>query len=104
MAKYYGKIGFRETIETVPDVYVEKITERNYYGDVLSDAVRVDASDKINKDISVSKRISIILDTYAEKNCFDIVWCEFMGKKWSISSVDIYYPRLILSLGGIYNE
>lgn len=34
MAKFYGPVGYAETVETAPGVYVEKITERMYFGDL----------------------------------------------------------------------
>ena len=30
MAKYYGVIGYAETVETAPGLYEEQLTERNY--------------------------------------------------------------------------
>ena len=34
MAKWFGKIGYAETVETAPGVWVEHIVEREYYGDL----------------------------------------------------------------------
>ena len=31
-------------------------------------------------------------------------YVEFMGAKWKISSVEVQYPRLILTVGGVYND
>ena len=36
MAKFYGVIGYAETLETSPGVWTEQITERNYYGDLIN--------------------------------------------------------------------
>lgn len=30
MAKFYGAIGFADTVETEPGIYEERITERSY--------------------------------------------------------------------------
>lgn len=104
MAKYYGKIGYSEMTETAPDVYQEQIVEREYYGDVIRDTRRWVSSSHLNDDLNISNRISIISDPYAYHNFHSIRWCEYMGTKWKVTSVEVAYPRLILDLGGVYNE
>lgn len=103
MAKWYGKIGFGVTEETKPGVWEENITERNYYGDVIRNTRRLQTADKINDDINVGNEISIIADPYAIQNFYTMKYAEFMGAKWKITNVDVQRPRLILSLGGLYN-
>lgn len=103
MAKWYGKIGFGVTEETKPGVWEENITERNYYGDVIRNTRRMQTADKINDDINVGNEISIIADPYAIQNFYTMKYAEFMGAKWKITNVDVQRPRLILSLGGLYN-
>ena len=34
MAKFYGKIGYAETVETKPGVWRPKIIEKPYFGDL----------------------------------------------------------------------
>ena len=105
MARYYGKIGFGQDVETAPDVHEYKVTERTYYGDLLRNFKRTQTSgDKLNDDISISNQISIIADPYATHNFHAMLYATFMGTKWKITDVEVQYPRLILSLGGVYNE
>ena len=104
MAKFYGKIGFAEMAETAPGVWVENITEREYYGDVNRNIRRLQTGMGLNDDISVSNEISIVSDPYANENFHSMRYVRYMGAKWKISSVDVQYPRLILTLGGEYNE
>lgn len=104
MPKWFGKIGFGVTEETKPGVWTESITEREYYGDVVRNSRRLQTSDKVNDDIVVSNEISILADPYANENFHAIRWADFMGSKWKVTNVDVQYPRLILSLGGVYNE
>ena len=104
MAKFYGKIGFAEMAETAPGVWVENITEREYYGDVNRNIRRLQTGMGLNDDISVSNEISIVADPYANENFHSMRYVRYMGAKWKISSVDVQYPRLILTLGGEYNE
>jgi hypothetical protein len=103
MAKWYGKIGYAETAEVRPGVFKEQITEREYFGDVLQNTRRLQTSDKVNDDINVSNRISIIADPFANENFHSMRYLSFMGTKWKVATVEVSYPRLILTLGGVYN-
>ena len=104
MAKFHGAIGYAETKETEPGIWKELITERTYFGDVLEDNVRRDAnSDSTNDDLKISNRISILADPYAIQSFHLIKYVEFMGTKWKVASGKVSYPRLILTLGGVYN-
>lgn len=103
MGKWFGKIGYAVTEETTPGVWVEQITERIYYGDIIRNTRRLQTSDKLNDDINVSNEISIVADPFARDNFHAMRYIEFMGTRWKVSSVEVQYPRLILSLGGVYN-
>ena len=103
MAKWFGKIGFAETKETKPGVWEEIITVREYYGDVTRNTGRCQSSENLTDHIIVSNDISIVADPYAIQNFHSIRYIEFMGTKWKIDNVEVSYPRLILTLGEIYN-
>ena len=103
MAKYYGVIGYAETVETAPGVYEEQITERNYYGELVRNTRRLQTSDQVNDDINIANEISIIADPFATQNFHAMRYVEFMGAKWKITNVEVRYPRLILTIGGLYN-
>lgn len=104
MARFYGKVGYGLTVETAPDVWSDVITERDYYGDVLNDTVSFEESDKVNDDLRLSSRISIVADPYALGNFSDIKYVlDAGGVYWSVTSVEVQRPRLILSTGGVYN-
>lgn len=103
MAKFYGVVGFVDTIETEPGIWEEKVTERTYSGDLVRNSRRLQSSDSVNESITISNEISIIADPYAEQNFHAIRYAVFMGTKWKIESVDVQYPRLTLTMGGKYN-
>ena len=103
MAKWFGKIGFAETKETSPGVWSEEIVGHEYYGDVLRNSRRLQASDKLNDDINISNEISIVADPFANNNFHSMRYIEFMGAKWKITNVEVKYPRLVLTIGGLYN-
>lgn len=104
MAKFFGKVGFSETIETVPSVWEERISERNYYGDVLTKNWRRADSQGVNDDTKINNRISIVADEKALTSFHLMRWVEWFGIKWKISNIDIQPPRIILTLGDVYNE
>ena len=103
MAKFYGKVGYANTVETKPGVYEEQIVERSYYGDLIRNTRRLQSADQVNDDINISNEISIVADPYATNNFHTMRYAVFMGTKWKISNVEVSYPRLILTLGGVYN-
>lgn len=103
MAKYYGNIGYAETAETNPGVWTEQIVERSYYGDMIRNTRRLQSAEQVNDNINIANDLSIIADPYAINNFHSMRYAEFMGAKWKISNVEVQYPRLILTLGGLYN-
>lgn len=103
MAKFCGVIGYAETIEQSRGVWVDQITERKYYGDLVRNTRRLQTSDKLNDDIEIANEISIVADPFAYENFHNIKYVEFMGTKWKVSNIEVQYPRLILTLGGLYN-
>ena len=103
MGKFYGSIGYAETVETSPGVWVEQVTERKYYGDVNRDSRRLQSANQLNDNINVSSEISIVADPYAYNHFHSMRYVEFMGAKWKISTVEPKPPRLILTLGGLCN-
>lgn len=103
MAKFYGIIGYEITEETEPGIYEEKIVENAYIGDVIKNSRRLQDAGKVNDDITVSNRISIIADPFANNNFHSMRYVEIMGAKWKVTEVEVEYPRLILTVGGLYN-
>lgn len=104
MAKFYGAIGFVNTVETSPGIWVEEVEERNYYGDILRIAHRHQVVDKLNDDVTINNQISIVSDPYAYENFFAMKFVRWMGSPWKITNVEVQRPRLVLTLGGLYNE
>ena len=103
MAKFYGKVGYAETVETALGVWEEVIRTRKYYGDVQRYVRKLDNSSNVNDDVTVGNIISIIADAEAVDHFFAIRYVEWMGAKWKVTNVEVTPPRLILTLGGVYN-
>ena len=105
MAKFFGKIGYAVSTEVSPGVWEDVMSAREYFGDIVKDHSRWHTNpDTVNDDLSLSNQISIIADPYANQNFQQMRYVEFMGGLWKITSVEaIDRPRLLLSLGGVYN-
>lgn len=103
MAKWSGKIGFADVVETAPGVWKEQITERKYFGEMNPNTRRLQSADQVNDDINIANKLSIVADPYASGHIYAMRYAEFMGARWKIANVEVLYPRLILTLGGVYN-
>lgn len=116
MARFYGRIGYgvteetvieelvgEEVVETPTGVWVETIVERLYYGDVVQNIRSLREGEYLNSDLNVQNSISIVADAYANDHFFAIRYIEWAGALWTVSSVDVQSPRLILRLGEVYN-
>lgn len=104
MAKFYGEIGYGEQVETAPGVWEDIITKRKYSGDVIRNTSRVREGENLNDNIVLDNQLSIIADPYANEKFHAMRYVEWMGTLWKILSVEVRRPRLILTIGGIYNE
>ena len=104
MSKYYGTIGYAKTIETSPGVWEETIIEKNYKGDVLRNTRRYESADKLNDNININNQISILADSYAYENFFSMRYITWFGSKWKITNIEVQRPRLLLTIGGVYND
>jgi hypothetical protein len=103
MAKFYGEIGYGETVETSPGVWQDTIVEYSYYGDVIRNARKLQEGEYLNNDLSVGNSISIVADAYANEHFFAIRYIKWAGTLWTVSDVEVQSPRLLLRLGGVYN-
>ncbi len=102
MAKFYDAIGYGLPAEKVEGVWEDNIVERKYYGDVIQNIRRLDGED-VNNDLTVGNSISIVADAYANEHFFAIRYIKWAGALWTVSTVEVKSPRLILRLGGVYN-
>lgn len=104
MSKWYGKIGYAETVETEPGVWDEEITERAYYGDTFRNTRLLQSnSDGTNDNINIANQISIVADPYANDHIYAMRYIEFQNAKWRVTNVEVQERRLILTVGGLYN-
>lgn len=103
MARFFGRVGYGETVETAPGVWVDQVVEHSYFGDVIRDSRELREGENLNMDLSVQNSITIVADEYANEHFFAIRYVEWAGSLWTISSVEVQRPRLLLRLGKVYN-
>ncbi len=101
--KFYGAIGYGISEETSPGVWTNRIVERNYSGDVLKNFKKSSAGQSINDDIDVNNMLSILADPFALNHFHTILYVRWMGAVWKVPTAEVQYPRLLLSIGGVYN-
>lgn len=105
MAKFYDKIGFGKSVEEPAGsgIWKDQIFEHSYFGDVIRNTRNLVSGEKLNEDISVSNSISVMVDPYALDHFMEIRYIRWAGTLWTVTNVEVKSPRLILSLGGVYN-
>lgn len=102
MAKWHGKIGYAIDTEQRSGVWKPVISELEYYGEVIQDTHRNQSSGGVNDDLNITNEISIISDPYVREHFQSMAYVEFMGTNWKVTTVKVLYPRLFISLGGVY--
>lgn len=104
MARFSGLIGYAVQVEKVPGVWDDQITEHPYRGDVLrSQRSLQNDTENLHHRLNVNNSISIIGDPFAYENFFAIKYIKWMGSRWTVTNVEVRRPRLILTIGGLYN-
>ncbi len=105
MAKFVGEIGYSMGNQEVsPGVWKTQIVVKRYKGDIIRNNVQNKPGEDIIDDVNISNRISIIADRFANDNFPNMKYVTWKNSKWKVTDVEITYPRLILSIGGRYNE
>ena len=100
------KVGFAtcEETEEHSGIWVNTVKDKTYYGDFVKASYRPQINpDSINDNLVLSHQVTIIADPYATEHYQDICYVEVEGAKWKVTYVEIQYPRLRLTLGGVYN-
>jgi hypothetical protein len=103
MTKFYGEIGYGTSVEKAAGVWDDVVVEYSYYGDVIRNTRRFEPGENLNSNITTSNSISIVADAYACENFFAIRYIKWAGTLWTVTNVEVKSPRLILTLGGVYN-
>jgi hypothetical protein len=102
MARFYGSIGYVSFAKN-KGIVTEVPEERQYFGDTLRNARRLEDGAGLNDDLRINNMMSVVADAYALENFHNIRYVHWMGTNWKVTNVEVQRPRLILTLGGVYN-
>lgn len=101
--RFSGKIGFATRAETVPGVWEEIITERDYIGDVIQRTERLDRDDSVIPKYRTTTSVSVLSDGVLKQRYSDIRYVHLFGVNWAVNSVINKWPRLEIFIGEEYN-
>jgi len=105
LSRFFGPIGF-VTMAEQPEgsgIWEEIPVEKNYRGEISKNSRRWDNGEQLNKNLNINNTISIVADPYISNHLMELRYIKWLGGYWEISSVDVQTPRLVLSIGGVYN-
>ena len=105
MAKFCDKVGYGVQAETFPGsgIWDTVITEREYFGDVIRAQRRYSDGENLNPNITLTNEFRILADAYAIENFQNICYVVWNGQYWTVRTVEVQHPRLIFTLGEVYN-
>lgn len=102
--RFFGKIGYSKTVEVSPGVWeADVVEERDSYGYLDKNFRRLGNSEKLGDDIVIDNVLRIVADGYAIEHFAFIRYVVLNGVKWSVKSVEVRRPELVLYLGEVYN-
>lgn len=105
MAKFYGIAGYKfDNVEIRPGVWTSNIVEKPIYGELIRNTKKTENQGQFNDTVNINNQVSFVADPYAIDNFHNLKYVTFMGSKWAIKSIEVAFPRLILNLGGVYND
>ena len=104
--KFSGEIGFVDSVMGTGEragIWEDVPVERHYYGDILQNYRRWDKGEDILDDLTFSNKFSVLADNYIMKNQFKMKYIIWNGARLKITNVELQWPRILISVGGLYN-
>jgi hypothetical protein len=105
--RFSGTVGFATPTQSAPGVWSDVIVERSYQGDVIRDTRRLGAPSLVPPEvagtISLSNSFSIVADAEAYEGILRIRYVAWLDQRWEVTDVEVKRPRLILTVGGLWN-
>ena len=106
--KFCGFVGYCESVEGTGEwgkgKWEDVVTEKLRYGEITRNNRRLSQnSDTVNDELTLSHTISIVADAYTMAHYYAIKYVLWKGQRWKVTEVQVERPRLILTIGGLYN-
>lgn len=103
MSKWSGAIGYALASEIKPGVWDYIVNERHHVGDLIRNIRRSEGGEKVIDELRLNNSVSVVADAYAVDHFFEMRYITIMGTRWTITTVEVNAPRLVLQIGGVYN-
>lgn len=103
--KYYDDVTFvlQHEDPNAPGVWKEYAVTKPYMGDWKRIESKWNAGSNLIDDKRVNNQLEIISDPFAVMNFTHIRYVKWMGQKWSVNTVTLRPPRIVMEIGGLYN-
>jgi hypothetical protein len=105
--RFSGAVGSATSTEVRPGVWEDVITERTYFGNIIRNTRRLEAPSLVppvvQGTVALDNSFSIMSDPDAYENYLNFRYITWEGQRWEITSVEVKRPRLILTIGGLWN-
>lgn len=104
--RFSGNVGYCTTQEGTGDregIWDDVVVEHHYYGDVIQNRQRWEQGMDVLDNTVLSNKVSIVADAFAWEHFSSLKYVCWMGARWKVTSIEVQRPRLILTLGGVYN-
>ena len=103
--KFVGDIGFWiDDVEVEPSVFKPAIVEKPYIGELIKDTRRwSNQNSKVDSDFVLNNKIRILADMYMNHNWQSIKFVRMNGTPFTVTSVDLDYPGITITIGGRYD-
>lgn len=88
--------------EKEPDIWDDVIKERTYRADILRNARHFEQMDSLSGGVQINNQLSVVGDSFLFEHLSDIRYVTHRGQRWTCT-VEENYPRVTLTLGGLYN-
>jgi hypothetical protein len=101
--RYSGKFGFAESTEVRPGIWEDVITESDHLGEVVqsTEAFTVDGS--VIPQYRTTTSVSVLSDGVLKENYTHLKYITYAGENWTIASVVVQPPRIVIYIGEVYN-
>lgn len=102
--RFYGSVGYADIdVETAPGVWESQMVVKNYYGDITRSARRLESTTTLNDNVTLENSFSIVADAFAFENFSKMRYINWNDENWEITNVEVRRPRLILTVGDLWN-
>ena len=101
--RLHAAVGIATSTETASGVWQDVITERSYYGEIIRQTRHLVPPSlvppELNSNLTLGNLFSILADADAYANIMNFRYVVWEGNYWTITSVEVARPRLILTIG-----